>query len=299
MKTKIDKVSESYKIIQASLCEQLEKNEPKARFSSDPWERKIGAGESRVLSGGKAIAKAAVNFSKVSGAYSAEMAKMAGSKAKTFRATGLSSIIHPVNPHSPIIHFNIRYFELDDGQCWFGGGMDLTPHYVDVAEAKWFHARLKEICDTYSPDFYPEFKDKADQYFFLSHRNETRGVGGIFFDMQRPGESLQFDHLLRFTIDLGKQYATMYNQLLEKTSRLDYGSDEVKWQNVRRGRYVEFNLIHDRGTKFGLLSNGNTESILVSLPPDASWEYNFMPEEGSREEKSLNMLKKGIDWVNL
>ncbi len=292
-------ISEKYKAIQASICTSLEACDRTGIFSDDPWERSIGKGMTRVMQRGEKIAKAAVNYSSVQGLYNDELSKVGGSKGTFYQATGISSIVHPVNPYSPIIHFNIRYFQLSSGECWFGGGIDLTPHYVDEREAIWFHSRLKSICDAYHPSFYHDFKTEADNYFYSPHRDETRGVGGIFFDMLKPSNDLTFNDLLEFTLDLGKNYAPIYNSIITKNHTKPYGNRELMWQNIRRGRYVEFNLIHDRGTKFGLLSGGNCESILVSLPPMASWEYNFQVEKFSEEENTLNMLKKGIDWVNL
>lgn len=295
----ITKVALQYRKIQERSCEILEKAEGTAIFSCNPWEKKIGSGITCVLENGHKIEKAAINFSHVSGDYSGEMAQMAGMQAGHFSAAGVSSIIHPLNPRVPIIHMNIRYFELDGGISWFGGGMDLTPHYVDKTEASGFHQNLKKTCDLFDASFYPDFKKQADDYFFLPHRNETRGVGGIFFDHLEPADDGEFEKLLGFTDALGNLYPEIYAQILEKKSGMKFSAKEKNWQYLRRGRYVEFNLLYDRGTKFGLASGGNTESIFLSLPPQANWMYQYAPPAGSDEDETLQLLKKDIDWINL
>lgn len=298
-KSVISSVALQYRKIQDRACDMLDRADGSARFSQDTWEKEIGSGMTRVMENGDKIEKAAINFSYVSGKYSPEMAKMAGKTASSFSATGVSSIIHPVSPMVPIIHMNIRYFELDDGSSWFGGGIDLTPHYVDTEEASWFHDKLKETCDQFDVNFYPVFKKQADDYFFLPHRDETRGIGGIFFDQMVPANEEEFEKLLSFTSALGNLYPEVYSEILKKKSSLKYTGDQKAWQFVRRGRYVEFNLLYDRGTKFGLASGGNTESILLSLPPQANWRYQDTPDDSSAEKKTLDLLKKDIDWVNL
>ncbi|MBN2638205.1 MAG: oxygen-dependent coproporphyrinogen oxidase [Bacteroidales bacterium] len=293
------KVAKEYNVLQLRACEIVEKAEGTTKFVHHDWTKEIGSGNSAVLQGGQRIEKAAINFSQVSGNYTEEMAKSAGMKPGKFFATGISSIMHPINPMVPIIHMNVRYFELEDGTSWFGGGIDLTPHYIDKKEAAWFHQQLKAVCDRFDVNFYPDFMKQADDYFFLSHRNETRGVGGIFFDHQQPSGEEVFEKLFEFTTALAKLYPEIYVEILENKSDKAFGEKEKEWQNIRRGRYVEFNLIHDRGTKFGLVSGGNTESILLSMPPLAEWKYQFVPEPGSAEEYTLRMLKKDIDWIHL
>lgn len=292
------RIAELYSELQEKMCARLEQADGKATFSRDIWKKNIGGGMTRVIAGGDKIAKGAINFSHVEGTYSAQMEKLLGEKASAYAATGISSILHPVNPNAPIIHMNVRHFSLDNGIQWFGGGIDLTPHYIDKAGAQQFHRKLKEICDRYSPSFYPDYKKWADDYFFIPHRDETRGVGGIFFDRLKPTEEVPFEKLLQFTIDLASAYPEMYARQLDKYADKPFTEREEKWQRMRRGRYVEFNLVYDRGTKFGLASGGNTESILVSMPPEAVWEYNYTPESGSREAETLSLLKKDIDWVN-
>ena len=191
----------------------------------------------------------------------------------------------------PIIHMNVRYIEFGNDK-WFGGGIDLTPHYVNKEDAGYFHHTLKEVCDKHHHTYYNEFKKWADEYFYIKHRNETRGVGGIFFDHLRANEfsiAERFD----FVKDVGSSFAPIYTSLMKKNKSLPYSEREKQWQYLRRGRYVEFNLVYDRGTKFGLETNGRAESILMSLPPQANWSYNYKPEKGTAEEKTLSYLKKG------
>lgn len=292
-------ISEEFKALQENMCAITEDADGKGKFSRDSWQKSIGGGLTRVLSEGDKIEKAAINFSAVKGEYSDKMEALLGEKASSYAATGISSIMHPKNPFAPIIHMNVRYFELDSGICWFGGGIDLTPHYVNVAEAKWFHGQLKLICDKYDTTFYPRFKNWADDYFFLSHRNETRGIGGIFYDRIKPDNQLTVEKLTQFSSDLAQAYPQIYSHLLLQNADKGFTQKQKEWQQMRRGRYVEFNLIHDRGTKFGLQSGGNTESILVSMPPNATWEYSHKVMPGSDEAFTQSMLKKSIDWINL
>jgi coproporphyrinogen III oxidase len=214
-----------------------------------------------------------------------------------FYATGVSIVLHPYNPMVPIIHMNVRYFEMSNGVSWFGGGIDLTPHYVDEEDARFFHRHLKQVCDQHNPAYYPRFKTWADDYFYLRHRQETRGIGGIFFDQLSPDASNTRESLFSFVRELGERFAPIYTHLMRKNSALPFGEKEQKWQALRRGRYVEFNLVWDRGTKFGLDTDGRTESILVSMPPQAQWVYNYQPEEGSQEMTTLQWLRKGVEWV--
>lgn len=297
-RARVEELAAKFTELQNSACDMLAKVDGKAMFSKVPWKKEIGTGITRVLSGGEKIEKAAINFSFVEGVYSKQMAKAAGKEPGKFVAAGVSSIIHPVNPIAPITHMNVRYFELENGDSWFGGGIDLTPHYVDIEQAVRFHQRLKETCDYYNKGLYPKFKSWADDYFFLSHRNETRGIGGIFYDHQKPGEELMFEEWANFSCDQLKLYPEIYSELLLEKCDLKFTKEHKRWQALRRGRYVEFNLLHDRGTKFGIASGGNTESILVSMPPNAEWEYNYEAKVGSEEEKTLNLLRKNIDWIN-
>lgn len=294
----IGKIAEKYTELQTEICSVLELADGKGKFSSNAWEKEIGSGDTRVLTNGSIIEKGAVNFSFVSGKFTQKMEQLLGEKATTYSATGISSILHPVNPWMPIIHMNVRYFALDNGISWFGGGIDLTPHIIIPEDATLFHKKLKDVCDRYDCHFYREFKGWADNYYFLPHRNETRGVGGIFFDRIKPGDDNSFTALFNFSQALAKAYPELYKVFMKKYGDRPFSEREKKWQNLRRGRYVEFNLVNDRGTKFGLESNGNTESILASLPTNASWEYNYEAEPDGFEDKTLRLLKKDIDWIN-
>jgi coproporphyrinogen III oxidase len=295
-----DFIHAEFKNLQEYICNQLEYFDGKGKFQMDDWKREEGGGgRTNTIANGNIIEKGGVAFSAVHGSVTSEMKKQLGTAGDSFFATGVSIVLHPKSPHIPIIHMNVRYFELDNGTYWFGGGIDLTPHYVTPDRASIFHLKLKEICDSFDLSFYQTFKNWADDYFFIGHRNETRGVGGIFFDHQsHENTSLPKEKILEFCLALGKAFAQLYH------TQIELGKDELvteqqkKWQLMRRGRYVEFNLVHDRGTKFGLVSGGRTESILLSMPPVANWEYDFKPEKESPEEFTLNQLKKGIDWIS-
>ncbi len=219
---KIDQIAERYAELQQEICHTLESADGKGRFGERPWEKTIGSGMTRVLEQGAIIEKGAVNFSFVKGKYSEKMEKLLGEKAKYYSATGISSILHPVNPWVPIIHMNVRYFTLDNGISWFGGGIDLTPHFIVPEEAATFHRHLKEICDRFNPTFYPKFKKWADDYYFLPHRNETRGIGGIFFDRLKPDNSNSFELLLEFTVALAKAYPENVFRFYGKKRNTDF-----------------------------------------------------------------------------
>ena len=268
------------------------------QFVEDIWDRPGGGGgRTRVLTGGSVWERGGVNFSEVMGETNEALQKQLQSAATQFWASGVSLVLHPRNPHVPIVHMNVRHFALNDGTSWFGGGIDLTPHYIDVAEAKAFHVALKNICDTHECADYHEFKDNADQYFFLPHRNETRGIGGIFFDhLGRKHESHEdWDNIRAFVMDVGEGFLNSYMPLVKNKIDQPYSAEQRDWQLHRRGRYAEFNLVWDRGTRFGLESNGRTESILMSLPPEARWTYSQLP--GPEEQKTLSLLRQGVPWV--
>jgi coproporphyrinogen III oxidase len=289
----------AFKAIQDRICAALEQFDGGSAFKEDLWERaEGGGGRTRVFASGHVIEKGGVNFSEVHGTCSPALKAQMNTASETFFATGVSIVLHPHSPLVPIIHMNIRYFALSDGQSWFGGGIDLTPHYIDAAEAGEFHRALKTVCDAHDPTYYAKFKAWADDYFYLPHRNETRGVGGIFFDDLGRDEVANLAHF-QFTCAVGESFAPTYIALAARKRNLPFTPAEQQWQQLRRGRYVEFNLVHDRGTRFGLVSNGRTESILMSMPPQASWEYLHTPAAGSREALTLGALKKGIDWVSL
>jgi coproporphyrinogen III oxidase len=293
-----DQIAEEFKKLQDRICNGLEGLDQKAKFIEDEWVREEGGGgRTRIIRNGRVIEKGGVAFSKVFGPVSEVMKKQLGLDGDEFLATGVSIVLHPGNPHVPIIHMNVRYFELNTGVYWFGGGIDLTPHYIIADQAKAFHTGLKSICDKYNESFYKRFKAWADDYFFIPHRNETRGIGGVFFDHLDEKEGLSKKKIFEFCVDLGDHFVELYAYQANLGLNKPFTEQELQWRNLRRGRYVEFNLVHDRGTKFGLLSGGRTESILMSLPADASWEYNFSPLAGSPEAETIDRLKKGVDWV--
>lgn len=313
-----------FKSLQDSICKGLELADGSAKFKEDLWTREGGGGgRTRVIQNGNVIEKGGVNFSEVYGETPEFLkSEISNPKSEMFFATGVSLVIHPHNPFVPIIHMNVRYLQLQTPNSelpaseWFGGGIDLTPIYVDEDDAKYFHQTLKATCDRFHPSFYPDFKKWADDYFFIKHRNETRGVGGIFFDHASPlttpgpfsplhmerglrGEAkISMGNIFEFVMAVGNVFLPAYTHLIKKNKDKKFTEREKQWQLLRRGRYAEFNLVYDRGTKFGLETGGRTESILMSLPPQANWQYNFIPEKNSVEEKTLVMLKKGIEWQN-
>lgn len=293
------KIAEAYKIIQDEICQALEKLDGTAKFEEEVWERNGGGGgRTRIMQQGNIIEKGGVNFSAVHGKLPEMIKKSFGVDEDEFFATGVSIVIHPNNPFVPIIHMNIRYFELNDEIRWFGGGIDLTPHYVIEEDAQFFHQQMKNVCDIHHQDFYKDFKKWADDYFYVRHREETRGIGGVFYDKLTPEKTgLSFDEIFQFSCDLGRTFAPTYSELVNKNRHKAFTDHHKNWQYLRRGRYVEFNLVWDSGTKFGLETNGRIESILMSLPPQANWAYDFRPEEGSEEAKTLSLLRKDINWI--
>ena len=294
-----NKVSASFKEVQDYICQRLEKLDGKACFKEDLWKRdQGGGGRTRIISNGNIFEKGGVNFSEVYGPVTEMMKKQLNLDGEEFYATGVSIVLHPHNPFHPIMHMNIRYFEMDNGkEYWFGGGIDMTPHYVDKKLAKDFHLELKKVSDKYNTKFYPEFKKWADEYFFIPHRNETRGVGGIFYDHQKESSSISKENLLNYAIDLGRLFPDLYEHQVRNAADNTPTDENYQWRNIRRGRYVEFNLVYDRGTKVGLKTGGRIESILMSLPETAQWHYNFIPQKQSIESNTLSLLKKDIDWL--
>ena len=295
-------VADWFMNLQDKICSGLEKIDTGSHFSEDKWIREGGGGGlTRILNNGKIIERGGVNFSSIHGEAPEflrnQLQKRVTNKSATFFATGVSIVIHPLNPEIPIIHMNVRYFEIDT-ISWFGGGIDLTPHYIIDDDATLFHQGLKKMCNKHNLNYYPDFKKEADDYFFIKHRNETRGIGGIFFDQLEAKEEITIQDRFNFVKDTGEFFLPMYSELINRNKDKSYSEKEIKWQRLRRGRYVEFNLVYDRGTKFGLETNGRIESILMSLPPFVQWEYDFKPEEGSREKLTLGLLKKGIDWTD-
>lgn len=298
-------ITEWLKSLQDSICQSLELEDGLAKFKEENWTREEGGGgRSRVIENGNVIEKGGVMFSAVSGKtpdflFKEKEHSVSNSSHQdtTFFATGISIVIHPQSPLVPIIHMNIRYFEMSNGTKWLGGGIDLTPHYIVDEDAQFFHQQLKTVCDKHHKSYYPKFKTWADDYFYINHRKETRGIGGIFFDRLNENEYLNFEQNFAFWQDVGKTFASTYVALMKKNKTKIYTQDQKQWQLLRRGRYVEFNLVYDKGTKFGLETNGRIESILMSLPTNASWVYDFKTKEGSAEQNTLDKLIKGINWA--
>jgi coproporphyrinogen III oxidase len=300
-------ISEWLQSLQSEICKALENVDGHSVFKNDTWQREEGGGGiSCVIENGNVIEKGGVMFSAVHGkvpdfllkeqAHSVSGTKEA-STHDTFFATGVSIVIHPQNPMVPIIHMNIRYFEMSNGTKWLGGGIDLTPHYIIDSDAHYFHQQLKTICDKHHSSYYPKFKNWADDYFYINHRKETRGIGGIFFDRLNETTDISFEQNFAFWQDVGKLFAPTYVELINRNKNKAFTPDNKQWQLLRRGRYVEFNLVYDKGTRFGLETNGRIESILMSLPAHASWQYDFKTIENSEEDLTLKKLKKGINWI--
>ncbi|MVN91336.1 oxygen-dependent coproporphyrinogen oxidase [Mucilaginibacter aquatilis] len=297
-------IAEDYKTIQDEICKSLEMLDGAAKFEEELWERDGGGGgRTRVIQNGNILEKGGVNFSAVYGKLPDGVKKAFKVEQDDFFATGVSIVIHPNHPMVPIIHMNIRYFEMpssiDDGQPlrWFGGGIDLTPHYVIEEDARYFHQQLKDVCDRFNIGFYPRFKTWADDYFFIKHRNETRGIGGVFYDRLTATDEISWETIFEFSKALGRTFAPAYSEIVNRNRFKEFTPQQQDWQYQRRSRYAEFNLVYDAGTKFGLETNGRIESILMSLPPTAKWFYNYEAAIGSEEAKTLDLLKKGIDWV--
>ncbi|MEQ9443068.1 MAG: oxygen-dependent coproporphyrinogen oxidase [Cyclobacteriaceae bacterium] len=296
-----EEIATWFQSLQNDICQAIEEADGSSTFAEDIWDRPGGGGgKSRVITDGGVIEKGGVNFSAVYGPTPKNILSALKLEESDFYATGVSIVMHPHNPFVPIIHMNVRYFEMSNGIYWFGGGIDLTPHYIDEEDARFFHASLKKVCDHHDPAHYPAFKKWADEYFYIKHRNETRGIGGIFFDRLVPKAKQDKSDVFAFVQAVGESFAPIYTQLISKHKNDYYGEPEKQWQYLRRGRYVEFNLVWDKGTKFGLDTDGRTESILMSLPPLAAWKYNFQPSEGTKEAKTLALLsQQRIDWLNL
>ncbi|WP_423149601.1 oxygen-dependent coproporphyrinogen oxidase [Rubrolithibacter danxiaensis] len=294
-----EQIAAEYRQIQDEICTGLEQADGTGKFQEELWDREGGGGgRSRVLQNGSIIEKGGVNFSAVHGKLPQQIKHSFNVTDDEFFATGVSIVIHPNHPFIPIIHMNIRYFEMNDELRWFGGGIDVTPHYIIEEDAKFFHTYIKNVCDRYSADFYPKFKSWADNYFFIKHRNETRGIGGIFYDRLNPASAkIGWEEILEFSKAVGRSFVPIYAELINRNKGKEFDKLHKDWQYQRRSRYVEFNLVYDAGTKFGLETNGRIESILMSLPPQANWVYDYKPEPGSEEEKTLQLLKKDIDWV--
>jgi coproporphyrinogen III oxidase len=299
----IDQVKNYLLSLQDDICRQLEEEDGEGHFIRDEWKREAGGGGiSRVLEGGKVIEKGGVNFSHVFGgelppSASAHRPELAG---RSFQAMGVSLVIHPKNPYVPTSHMNVRLFvaekEGEEPVWWFGGGYDLTPYYGFDDDCVAWHKTAKAACEPFGADIYPRFKKWCDEYFFLKHRNEARGVGGLFFD---DFNELGFDQSLAFLKSVGDSYIQAYRPIVAQRKGSPYGEREREFQLIRRGRYVEFNLVFDRGTLFGLQSGGRTESILMSLPAAVSWKYDWHPEPGSPEAQLTDYFIQPRAWADL
>merc|ERR1719162_793559 len=305
MRSKFEKMCRE---AQVSITKAIEELDGEGSFQEDAWIRPTGGGGmSRVMSGGKVFEKAGVNLSVVYGTMPQEAlqaatergvdraAGMAPGERVPFFACGLSSVMHPKNPFAPTMHFNYRYFETDGGVWWFGGGTDITPSYVNEEDMEQFHGTYKKICDKHDPDYYKEFKAWADRYFLIPHRNETRGLGGIFFDDQNDRDP---NTIFEFSKECLNSVADAYGPIVEKHKDDEFSQKEKEWQLMRRGRYVEFNLVYDRGTVFGLKTGGRIESILMSLPETARWEYDHKVEPDSPEAELLDACQNPREWVS-
>lgn len=298
--------------LQDQIVAGLEAVDGRAKFREDLWERpEGGGGRTRVIENGQVFEKGGVNISAVHGKLPEAMQKMFNVGEADFFACGLSLVMHPKNPMVPTVHANWRYFEMYDTsselstdspkiiQQWFGGGQDLTPYYLVEDDAIHFHQTCKTACDKHNVDFYPKYKKQCDDYFWNAHRHEARGIGGLFFDYCKATDDMQMEDWFNFVREVGNSFLEAYVPIVEKRKNLSYTSAQRTWQEIRRGRYVEFNLVHDKGTLFGLKTNGRIESILMSLPPHVQWVYDHHAEVGSEEEKLINVLEKPIDWIIL
>lgn len=304
--------------LQDQIVAGLEAVDGQAKFKEDLWERPDtstglstggGGGRTRVIENGAVFEKGGVNISAVHGKLPDSMQKLFNVGEADFFACGLSLVIHPKNPMVPTVHANWRYFEMYDPstslgtgspkiiQQWFGGGQDLTPYYLFEEDAIHFHQSCKTACDKHNPEFYPKYKKQCDAYFWNAHRNEARGIGGLFFDYCKETPEMSMENWFNFVTEVGNSFLQAYVPIVERRKDLAYTLEQKTWQEIRRGRYVEFNLVHDKGTLFGLKTNGRIESILMSLPPHVQWVYDHHPEAGSEEEKLINILENPIEWI--
>jgi len=291
------------KQLQNTITSKLEEVDGVATFKEDLWKRpEGGGGRTRVIENGAVFEKGGVNISAVHGALPESMQNYFGVKDANFFACGLSLVLHPKNPMIPTVHANWRYFEMYDKKGnivdqWFGGGQDLTPYYLFSEDAIHFHTICKTACDKHNPNFHKKYKERCDTYFWNAHRKEARGLGGLFFDYCKATEEMSMQNWYNFVTEVGDSFLEAYIPIVIKRKELSYTKEQRDWQEVRRGRYVEFNLVHDKGTLFGLRTNGRIESILMSLPPHVQWQYDHHPEKGSEEEKLLKVLATPKDWV--
>ncbi len=298
-----DKFYQYIQALQDTITSKLEAVDELATFKEDQWERpEGGGGRTRVIENGRVFEKGGVNISAVHGKLPKSMQTYFKVGDVDFFACGLSLVLHPKNPMVPTVHANWRYFEMynEKGQIidsWFGGGQDLTPYYLFEEDAIHFHQVCKTACDKHNTAFYNIFKSKCDEYFWNTHRNEARGVGGLFFDYCKETKTMSMENWYHFVTEVGNSFLECYVPIVEKRKDLPYSKEQRNWQEIRRGRYVEFNLVHDKGTLFGLKTNGRIESILMSLPPRVQWVYDHHPEPGSNEEKLIKVLKHPKNWL--
>ncbi len=295
----LEEIVSEFKTVQDEICQGLEALDGKSNFLEDNWQRpEGGGGRTRVIQQGAVFEKGGVNFSHVYGIMPDIISnKLKLPRGQVFHATGVSIVIHPASPKIPIIHMNIRYFEMENGLYWFGGGIDLTPIYIVPEDAAFFHRSIKKVCDTYNPEYYPKFKKWCDEYFYIKHRQEMRGIGGIFFDHLQEKEVIQKNQLFHFVLDVGRTFVPTYKEIVLTHKDESYSDTEKDFQLLRRGRYTEFNLVYDKGTKFGLDTGGRIESILMSMPPLAQWKYDYRPIPGSPEEQTFALLQPK-DWIS-
>ena len=289
--------------LQSRICDALSRFEETVRFTEDPWHSNLGKGRTHILADGKVLERAGVNFSYVHGNRlppAALSTTRAQATEGAFEATGISVVVHPLNPHAPTVHCNLRFFKLDNKESepkwWFGGGYDLTPYYPYKDDVIDWHQAAHSACAPFGDDVYPRYKKWCDDYFYIKHRKETRGVGGLFFDdLNEWG----FDKSFTFIRSIGDSFATIYPLIVARRYKTRYSERQREFQLYRRGRYVEFNLVYDRGTLFGLQSGGRVESILMSLPPRVRWHYDWQPETNSKEEDLYLNYLKPQDWLGL
>jgi coproporphyrinogen III oxidase len=290
--------------LQNRICTALEEADAQAKFVEDQWERpEGGGGKTRVIADGAVFEKGGVNTSVVFGPVTDMMRTQLKMDGHEWFACGLSLVIHPLNPFVPTVHCNYRMFELYNEygtvvDRWFGGGTDLTPYYLFEEDARHFHQTYKNVCDRFDPSFYSKYKEVCDNYFVNTHRNnERRGIGGIFYDHQRPDAQHDVQFWLNFGKTCGDAFIPAYVPIVERRKNMPFNDAHKHWQEIRRGRYTEFNLVHDRGTLFGLKTNGRIESILMSLPPTVRFEYNYQPKPGSEEDKLLQACLHPQQWA--
>ena len=291
------------KALQNRITTALAQEDGLALFREDKWQREGGGGgRTRVIENGNVFEKGGVNISEVFGLLPESMQNQLGVSHTDFFACGISLVLHPKNPMVPTVHANFRYFELYDDDKnivdqWFGGGLDLTPYYLFEEDATHFHGVCKAACDAHDASFYADYKKKCDAYFWNHHRDEARGIGGLFFDYCRPNQVHDLASWYAFITQMGDAFLDAYLPIVQKRKILPYTDEQRQWQEIRRGRYVEFNLVHDKGTLFGLKTKGRIESILMSLPPTVQWAYDVQPEENTEEAKLITVLKNPKTWV--